>query len=286
MLAELLLPGSSDLRLDALDLDCSGKAMTVTVAATRPEAECPVCGQPSHHVQSRYRRKVDDLPCADKATRLHLHVRRFFCRNDSCHRAIFTERLPEVVAPWARRSQRLATEQRQIGQSLGGEAGARLSKRLIMGTSPDTLLRLVRRHPVPDAAAPHALGVDDWAQRKGNTYGTILVDLEEHKVIDVLPDHTAETLAKWLQDHAGVEVISRDRAGAYAEAASRAAPEAIQVADRFHLLVNLREALERLLNRNQGILHEVGRPEPATEMPPAGLQREPEPPHSSEPVDE
>lgn len=168
MLAELLLPGPPDLRLDALDLDSDGRAMTVVASTTQPEAECPVCGQPSCHVQSRYRRTLEDLPCADRPIRLDLHVRRFYCRNEACHRAVFTERLPEVVAPWGRRTKRLAGEQRQIAQSLGGEAGARLSRRLGIGTSPDTLLRLLRRQSLPEPATPRALGVDDGAAQAAN----------------------------------------------------------------------------------------------------------------------
>ncbi len=234
MLAELLLPDSSDPRLDAVNVDRDDKAMTVVVTAVRPEAECPVCSQSSPHVHSRYQRSVADLPCAGMAMRLRVQVRKFFYRNESCGRSVFAQRLPEVIAPSARRTLRLADEQRQIGQELGGEAGAKVAGRIGMGTSPDTLLRLVRGSPVLEGPTLRVLGVDDWAKRKGHTYGSMLVDLEEHRVVDLLPDRSVETLAKWFQDHPGVEVVSRDRAGAYAEGASRGVPQAVQVADRFH----------------------------------------------------
>ncbi len=228
--------------------------MTLMVTSTQTRARCPVCDQESGHIHSHYQRTVTDLPCADMSMRLQLNVRKFFCHNGACERVIFTERLPGLVTPWARRTQRLLAEQRWMGLQIGGEPGARLSIRLHMGVSADTLLRLVRRGDVPEVGPTHVLGVDDWAHRKGQTYGTILVNLEDHRVVDLLPDRSSDSLAQWLQDHPGVEVITRDRAQVYAEGATRGAPEATQVADRFHLLVNLRGVVERLLERHQAAL--------------------------------
>jgi len=147
---------------------------------------------------------------------------------------------------------------RTIAFFAGGEGGARLAKLLSMTTSPDTLLRLMRSAPEPDVTTPRVLGVDDWAFRSGQTYGTILVDLEKHQVIDLLPDRRAETLISWLQAHPGVEIISRDRSNEYRKGATLGAPDAIQVADRWHLLKNLREALERFFERRKADLRSAG----------------------------
>jgi hypothetical protein len=182
---------------------------------------------------------------------MELWVRRFFCDNAACPRQIFAERIPAISAPWARRTNRLAVAQQQIGLALGGAAGARLSPHLAMTGGTDLFLGMIRQVETPERQTPRVLGVDDWALRKGQVYGTILVDLETHQPVDLLADRSAETLAHWLAEHPGVEIISRDRANDYAEGASRGAPDAIQVADRFHLLQNVREVLQRLLDRHQ-----------------------------------
>ncbi|MFL6336448.1 MAG: ISL3 family transposase, partial [Pyrinomonadaceae bacterium] len=226
--------------------DCS---LTLVVKVTRAQAECPRCHHPSSRVHSSYTRRVADLPWHGIAVRLSLRTRRFRCRNSLCTRRIFCERLPRVVAHYGRKTVRMEDALLLIGFLLGGEAGSRATVKLAMASSPDTLLRRVRASVRPCAPTPRVLGVDDFAFRKGRRSGTILVDLERHRVIDLLPDREAATLSAWLKRHPDVEVVSRDRSPTYAAAINEGAPVAVQVADRFHLLINVREALEKVVKR-------------------------------------
>ena len=247
LIAKLTLPEVEYLRLDEIAID--GQDVTITTTSCQATVCCPSCGVTAMREHSRYVRRPGDLPCVGRRVRLQLNVRRFFCDNARCQQRTFGERLPGVATSYARRTARLAEVQRQIGLAEGGEAGARSAMRQAMPISADTLLRLANHSQLATAATPRVLGVDDWAWKKGRTYGTILVDLEEHRVVDLLPDRLADTLATWLLAHPGIQIISRDRGGSYAEAARRGAPTAVQVADRYHLLTNLRAALERLLTR-------------------------------------
>jgi hypothetical protein len=187
------------------------------------------------------------LPSLGREIHLSVQVRRFYCRNGACSRRTFAEQLSGLLAPYARRTRRLGRAQGRVGVALGGEAGARLLPHLAMPASAATVLRLVRRLPLPARRAVRVLGVDDWARKKGRTYGTILVDLERRRAIDLLPDRTSATLAAWLRRRTSVRIITRDRSTEYSLGAATGAPAATQVADRWHLLVNGRQMVERWL---------------------------------------
>ncbi len=229
------------------DVRAVGVMLLIEAHTTLPCQRCPACDQPSARVHSRYLRLVRDLPVSDRPTRLLLRVRRFFCDAPACPKRTFAERLPDLAPLRARRTPRLTHSLRDIGFANGGEAGARLAVRLRMRTSGDTLLRILRATPPPDAPPPTVIGIDDFALRKGRAYGTIVVDLERCRPIDLLPDRTAETVAARLRASPDLAVIARDRAKDYARGATAGAPQATQVADRFHILCNLREAVERYL---------------------------------------
>lgn len=207
-------------------------------------------------------RKLLDLPWAGIPVKVHLSVNKYYCRNQACSRKIFTERFVGELKPYDRRTSRLTDHLTLISYVLGGNAGSRLASLLGMPVGRSTMLRIMcNAADDTDITTPRVLGIDDWAFRKGHTYGTILVDLEKRKPIDLLPDREVETVQKWLEDHPaspsaslwrpmGIEIISRDRASCYSQAADLGAPDAIQVADRWHLLRNLGETLRRLLDKH------------------------------------
>lgn len=242
-----LLPADAGVRITALTVEPT--AMVVALVTVGDAAACPQCGSASTSIHGRYHRTVRDRPCLGVPVAFAVTARKFVCRRPDCPRRVFCERLPELTARHARTTGELADTHRHIGLALGGEAGARLASKLSVPTSPDTLLRRVKEAPDEPTPRPRYVGIDDWATRKGHTYGTILIDLERGTVIDLLPGRDGEALKTWLAANPQVEVITRDRWPAYIPAAASAAPKAKQVADRFHLLMNVREAVEKILSR-------------------------------------
>ena len=254
-----LVPDAGEVVLHELRCNGGGRLVMVLRSAGA-ESRCPTCGRSSQRVHSRYARHLSDLPWEGIPVRIELRVRRFFCTVDDCGQRIFTERLPNTVQKHGRRTCRLSTALNRITLALGGSAGARLAEQLGILASGSTLLRGLRKKA--DAVpflSPRVVGIDDWAWRKGQRYGTIFCDLERGRVIDLLPDRSTESTAAWLRAHPGVEIVSRDRASLYAEAAARAAPHAIQIADRWHLLRNLSEALTNVLTPHHRMMAEAAR---------------------------
>jgi transposase len=264
---QALLPDPSCLKLNSVEHQDDGRVL-IAASAIGSVAYCPACHHPSYSLHSRYSRALRDLPWQGATAELRLDVRRFRCRTRDCARVTFAEALPRVSAKYGRQTARLSETLRLIGYVLGGEAGARLSKRLGMVTSPDSVLRRLKAGPSAEARGARVVGVDDWAWRKSQRYGTILVDLETHTAIDLLPDRSADSLAAWLELHPGAEVITRDRGGIYADGAARGAPQAVQVADRFHLLCNLTSAVQRVLEQKRTALAKAVVPVMAEPSPP------------------
>jgi hypothetical protein len=219
---------------------------------------CPVCGVQSSSRHSSYIRTLSDLSAQGRPVSIQARLTRWRCRNDQCDRRIFAERLPTLATPFARRTARLAGIVRLFGHGVGGRPSERLMARLGMPISDTTILRSVKKsgEVQPDCALVRVVGIDEWAWRKGTTFGTVIVDLQRRQVLELLADRSAATTADWLKRHPEIEVVSRDRAGLYADAARAGAPQARQVADRFHLLKNLRETIERQLGRFEAPIRE------------------------------
>lgn len=252
------LPCIEGITLDSIA--STQQAIVLRLSTVAPSVACPLCGKVSGRIHSRYERTLADLPWNQVAVRMHLRSRKLFCDNPACQRIIFTEPLPGLAARYARKTLQLQEALYLIGYALGGKAGARVALELGLSAGPDTLLRRVREVAVekaPSSTGVRVVGVDDWAFRKVHRYGTILLDLERRCLVDLLPDRSSESLSAWLKKHPGVEIVSRDRAQVYAEGIRQGAPQAEHVADRWHLLRNLGEAMERLTAQHAPLLRQA-----------------------------
>src|SRR5947208_9888331 len=211
--------------------------LLIEVSATSPTSWCPLCSEPSSSVHCHYRRVLRDVPCAGRRVQLVLTVRKFSCRNAYCARKVFAERLPDFVEPWARTTIRFCQQITSVGLSTCGKGGAKLAARLGIQTTRQTILRRIMDLPDFPAESILFLGGDDFSFRRGRRFGTIFVNLETRHVVDLLPERKAETAAAWMRQYPDLMAVSRDRGGDYAAAATAGAPQAIQCADRFHVIV-------------------------------------------------
>ena len=231
--------------------------MTIVAHSTAVCGVCPRCGNASRALHGWHQRLPQDLPSVEQGIDLHLTVRRFRCVNPDCPQKTFVERFPGWLAVYAHRTERLTQRMRTVAFEVGGEAGRRVLRCFQVQTSGDTLIRLIRATPTIWVSDLQMLGIDDWALKKGRDYGTIFIDLEKHQVVDVLLERTAPVVDQWLRQYPDIEVITRDRSTEYALGIQTGAPQAQVVADRWHLLLNLRQMLQRWLTSRRSHLEQL-----------------------------
>ena len=229
-------------------LERSDSGGWIVLGSLTPNGICPDCGLHSRRRHGWRRRRLQDYPAHGDGVTVDLAICRWRCQAPTCPRRTFSDQIASIARPFARRTTRVAQIVSHLGHATGGRPAERLLHRLGLRVSDDTVLRQLKNRAQDNAEAPTVIGIDDWSWRKSQTYGTIIVDLERRVVIDILEDRDVATCANWLKRHPEVEVISRDRCGLYAQAARLGAPQAKQVADRFHIVQNLRQAIEEQMN--------------------------------------
>jgi len=226
--------------------------VTLHARVRADEAGCPHCGRCSRRVHGRYVRRLVDVALGGARTVLVLTVRRFKCLNSVCAAVTFVEQVAGLTSPHARFTPLMRKALASLAVVMAARAGARLAGRLDLPVAKDTLLRLVRAEPVPPVGSVRVVAVDDFALRKRDRYATIIVDLEARRPVEVLEGREAAPVAAWLATHPEIEVVCRDRARPYAQAARTGAPQAQQVVDRWHLAHNLAEAVEKTIGAHHG----------------------------------
>lgn len=226
------------------DIEHKHGKINIFASIKSKRAKCPICGHFSSSVHDHYHRKITDLPVFQNTTTLFLKTRKFKCKNYSCHRKVFSEQTSHIKR-YSRRTIRVSQLLDSLSIELTGKHGSQLSKLLYLSVSCSTVTRIALKQELPVINQPAILGVDDWAFRKGVNYGTVLINMETSRPIDLLSSRDSANLKEWLKKYPAVKIVSRDRSGAYSSAINEICPDAIQVADRFHLLMNLSDALDK-----------------------------------------
>jgi transposase len=265
--------------LDLDSIEVQEQTVLVHRHATAPSAACPQCGTAGSRVHSRYERSIADVAFGGRNLELKLLVRKWICPEASCSRHIFAERFPELVERYARMTERLIKALQSAGVITNGADAAQIASSFGAPTTAKTIIGRVLQLPLPSEGLVRKIGIDEWAWKKGQRYGTILVDLEKRRVVQLLGDRWVETSQAWLRKHAEIDLVSRDRGKLFREATTDGAPQAKQVVDRFHLQKNFTEALEKFFRKQERILKKAtrcstgkARPAARTAVPEKGAQ--------------
>lgn len=250
-----LLPPLPHLKMDAIQQE--DQQILITLVSTRERDQCPTCQTRSQAGHGWYTRRIHSLPCSGRAVVFLVHARRFRCPNPACPRKTFREDLSALALRYQRRTPAVTHLLSSLAAIAGGQAGVCLARQIQFPTSRSTLLRCLLRQAVSPSSEPRVVGVDDFAWTKRRRYGTILVDLETHRLLALLADCEVETVVAWFRHHPNVQIVTRDRSLTFAEAIRLGAPQALHIADRFHLHRNAMTCLETLLTREQATIRRV-----------------------------